>query len=157
MWVQVSPVFIHGLHSCVRLYSCAYTHETSRSRASSPLLSRMYVPYVCKISLPPLSPSWPVRVERGDKCRRYRLPPPPPPPSPPFFFPRPLIHGLAFVRSWRTKVPVAIHAASPHKRRLSPIVLCPTDFPVSLVRHYYGYFCPLFPPTTSYARPYQTS
>ena len=39
MWVQVSPVFIHGLHSCVRLYSCAYTHETSRSRASSPLLS----------------------------------------------------------------------------------------------------------------------
>lgn len=31
-------------------------------------------------------------------------------------------------------MPVAIHAAaaaSPHKRRLSPIVLCPTDFPVS--------------------------
>ena len=139
MWVQVSPVFIHGLRSRVRLH-CVHTQARlfgrlgQRHTLSQRARSSVYVKYRLVSVVP-----------RGKRRQMSG--------SSSFFFHGAAAHSqraAALFSKPCTKVSVAIQAGG-HKRRLSPIVLCRTISPcrccAAVTR--YSRVSPLPPPFSS--------
>lgn len=114
MWVQVSPVSIHGLHSCVRLARVRTPASTRVSLQPFRTYTRA-CSYVCKIS-PPSPPS----AGAGPRGKRRQM-------SESWWF---FFHGAFTVpRSKPAQSCPCRDSSRGHKSRLSPIVLCPPIFP----------------------------